>query len=76
MAVSRRASGADGRRGVSCSADEPLFSGDGVVGPTTGWGGSLITTHRRICLRLRVFSGGASSPLRVPLGRRCPSGDG
>ncbi|HEX8087117.1 MAG TPA: hypothetical protein VF529_22755 [Solirubrobacteraceae bacterium] len=63
-------------RFTSCPPDEPLFSGDGVVGPTTGWGGSLITTDRRICLRLRVFSGGASSPLPVPLGRPCPSGDG
>lgn len=56
---------------TSCPEDEPRFSGPGVVGPLTGWGGSMVTLRRRSCLRLRVHSGGATVPLRVPLGRRC-----
>lgn len=58
----------------SCAPDTPLFSGDGTVGPETGWGGSLITLDRRVCLRLRVVTAKASVPLRVPLGTRCRRG--
>jgi hypothetical protein len=58
-------------RFTACAEDEPLHSGDGVVGPRTGWGGALITLRRRSCLRLVVRSDGESLPLRVPLGRRC-----
>jgi hypothetical protein len=58
-------------RFTACSADTPQFSGDGTVGPETGWGGSLITRDRRLCLRLRVESGGRTTGLLVPLGRSC-----
>lgn len=56
----------------SCAPDTPLFSGDGTVGPETGWGGSLITLDRHVCLRLLVITAKAPVPLRVPLGTRCP----
>ena len=58
-------------RFVSCAPDTPLFSGDGTVGPDTGWGGSLITLDRRVCLRLRVVTAKESVPLPVALGTRC-----
>lgn len=61
-------------RFVSCAPDTPLFSGDGMVGPETGWGGSLITLDRRVCLRLRVVTATTSVPLRLPLGTRCRRG--
>lgn len=61
-------------RFVSCAPDTPLFSGDGTVGPVTGWGGSLITLDRRVCLRLLVVTAKASVPLKVPLGTRCRRG--
>lgn len=55
----------------ACTPDTPQFSGDGTVGPETGWGGSLITRDRRVCLRLQVASGGQTAGLAVPLGRSC-----
>ena len=58
-------------RFTSCSPNAPLHSGDGTVGPVTGWGGSLVTLDRRLCLRLRVVTAEGSVSLRVPLGRRC-----
>lgn len=61
-------------RFVSCAPDTPLFSGEGTVGPETGWPGSLITLDRRVCLRLRVVTATTSVPLRVPLGTRCRRG--
>lgn len=59
-------------RFTACPADEPLFSGEGTVGPVTGWAGSLITLDRRTCLRLTVREGRAAARrLAIPLGRSC-----
>lgn len=58
-------------RFTSCAADTPLFSGEGTVGPVTGWGGSVLTLDRRVCLRLRVSGATGDAVLELPLGRRC-----
>jgi hypothetical protein len=58
-------------RFTSCAADTPLFSGEGTVGPVTGWGGSLFTLDRRICLPLLVTRSRTPVVLKVPLGTRC-----
>jgi hypothetical protein len=65
---------ADGDRAVTfvpCAADVPAFSGEGTVGPITGWAGALIVTGAR-CVRLGVTVDGKRKPdVRLPLGRRC-----
>lgn len=55
----------------ACAADHPLFSGKGTVGPVTGWGGSLATRDRRMCLRLTASSRGERTAMPVSLGRAC-----
>ena len=66
--------GARRARFEACSADTRRFSEEGVVGPETGWAGSLITLDRRVCLRVRTVTARESVKLKVPLGRRCPRG--
>lgn len=57
----------------SCSADEPRFSGEGTVGPETGWAGALVATRPALCLRVRVIDLADNSLRRVvlPLGGDC-----
>lgn len=78
LGFARRArsfAGADrATRFASCAPDTRLFSGNGTVGEVTGWGGSLVTLDRRLCLRLRVVTATESVSLRVPLGMGCRRG--
>lgn len=59
----------------SCAADTPTSDGKDVVGEVTGWGGGVVTTRRRLCLKMQILeeSTGKKSIVTVALGRKCPS---